>query len=60
MQKKNADLWSHLPYSTESKVSDIEEEEEIPTRSGLKREAQIIYEARNRKKGYRPSHGKQF
>ncbi len=49
------DLWSHLPYSGDSKVSEVEDEdedEEIPTRNGLKREAQLIFETRNRRKGY--------
>ncbi|KAK7580718.1 hypothetical protein V9T40_001347 [Parthenolecanium corni] len=52
---KNLDLWSHLPYSGDSKTSgdDDDEEDEIPTRHGLKREAQLIYETRNRRKGYR-------
>lgn len=57
-QVKSADLWVHLPYYLDSKVSDIDDEEEVPTRNSLKREAQIIYETRNRKKVYRVGLGK--
>lgn len=43
------------PQSTQAvkKPGEGEEDQEVPTRAFLKRQAQVIIEAKNRRKGYR-------